>query len=154
MHYAYTFDFGPKPSVLWDAWFMRVFRPVIALFGLMLCIGFVADLGVWRFVLPAIAGGAIALFAGVWWLRRRIAKQRIGRLSNTVFEYVIDDEGIHFKNEMASGLLKWGFRGKIVAFRDFYLLQSSELGVIPLPRDLPDEVRVFLKQKLSPSSGN
>ncbi|MEN8188774.1 MAG: hypothetical protein ABFS19_02925 [Thermodesulfobacteriota bacterium] len=101
-----------------------------------------------KLVLPSIAAGALIVFTGIYLYRRQLSIRRMKNVKDSVFHYEIDELGIHFKNELASGVLKWGFKGKLITLKEFILLQSNEIGFIPLPLDTPDDALILIKNKL------
>jgi hypothetical protein len=148
MKHEYSFDFGPKPSFIYDAWFIKAMGPVLLLSLIFFPLCAISDFWITRVVFPSIAAGAITIFIGIYLYRRVISKRRIKGLSNTVFNYTIDDEGIHYDNELGSGVLRWGFKGKLIPLKNFILLQSSEVGLLPLPADLPEKFLSEIRERL------
>ena len=49
---------------------------------------------------------------------------------------------------MGDGVIKWGFKGKLVPTKKFILLQSNEIGLIPLPIETPPYIKSFIESKL------
>lgn len=148
MNYEYSFDFGENPSFVIDAWFKKAILPVLALCVVFFPLCYFSSFWITRLLLPAIAIGALVIFFGVVFYRRLIARQRISNITNTVFNYRIDNQGLHFDNEIAAGVLKWGFKAKLIPLKNFILLQSHEFGPLPLPADIPEEVLAFVESKL------
>ena len=101
-----------------------------------------------KFIFPSIAAGAIIIFIGIYLHRRQIAINRIKNIKNSIFHYEIDDLGIHFVNEIGDGVIKWGFKGKLIPLKKFILLQSNEIGLIPLPINTPPEIKAFIESQL------
>lgn len=69
-------------------------------------------------------------------------------IKDTVFRYEIDEVGIHYENDIGNGVLKWGFHGKLIPLKKFILLQSNEIGLIPLPSNTPPEILTFIEIQL------
>jgi hypothetical protein len=148
MNYSYEFDFGNNPGFLIDAWFHYAIRPIVILCLIFFPIAYSSEWWVSRTVLPAVVIGALLVFVGVYLFRRALAVRRVRGLGNTVFRYTIDDQGIHFDNELANGVLRWGFKGRLVRRKHLIMLQSSEVGLLPLPVDIPEEVLQGVKDRL------
>lgn len=102
--------------------------------------------------MPSTGAGTVIIFIGLYLYKRQIATRRIEKVDNTHFRYKIDDLGIHYDNEMGSGLIKWGFKGKLLPNKEFILLQSPEMGPIPIPLNTPSDVIAHTKDKLRPHS--
>jgi len=148
MNFSYNFDFGPRPSFLIDAWFRKAVVPVALLSALLFPLSALSDIWFARIAIPSTAAGAITIFLGIYLYRRSISIKRVRKMENTQFHYTIDDEGIHYSNELGRGLLRWGFKGKIIPMQRVTLLQSSEIGLLPLPSDAPAEVIAFINNRL------
>ena len=146
--FAYTFDFGAKPAFIIDAWFKRAFGPVLAISVIFFPLCAISSHWVTNLIFPSISIGAITIFVGIYVFRRHVAIRRVKNISNKVFRYKIDDLGICFENDLGDGVLKWGFKGKLIPLRKFILLQSNEIGLIPLPIDTPAEILTFIENKL------
>lgn len=148
MNYEYSFDFGPNPSFIYDAWFKKAMGPVLLLSLLLFPLSALSQFWAVRLVIPSIAAGAITLFIGIYLYRRTLSRRRVRRLQQKVFHYRIDDEGIHYANELGSGVLRWGFKGKLIPVKEFILLQSPEVGLLPLPRDIPADLLCAIGERL------
>ena len=148
--YSYTFDFGTKPTFIIDAWFRTAFGPVLVVSGVFFPLCAITSHWITKFVFPSIAGGAIIIFVGIYLYRRHVSIRRIKNIEDSVFHYEIDTIGIHFRNEIGEGVLKWGFKGRLIPKKTFILLQSSEIGFIPLPIDTPPEILSFIKDQFAP----
>ena len=146
--FSYSFDFGPQPAFLIDAWFKRAIGPVLLISIVFFPLCLITSHWVTRYIFPSIAAGAIIIFIGIYLHRRQIAIKRIKSIKNSVFHYEIDDIGIHFVNEMGDGVIKWGFKGKLAPTKKFILLQSNEIGLIPLPIETPPYIKSFIESKL------
>ena len=146
--FAYTFDFGIKPAFIIDAWFKKAFLPVFIISIILFPLCAFTLHNITKFIIPSIAVGAIIIFVGVYVYRRHLAIRRVKNISNKVFSYEIDSQGIHFHNDLGDGVLKWGFKGKLIPFKKFILLQSNEIGLIPLPIDTPPEILTLMESKL------
>jgi len=146
--FAYSFDFGPKPSFIIDAWFKKAIGPVLLISIIFFPLCLITSHWITKFIFPSIAAGAIIIFLGVYIHRRQLAINRIKKINNSVFNYEIDDTGIHFVNEIGDGVIKWGFKGKLIPLKNFILLQSNEIGLIPLPVDTPPEIKDFIESQL------
>jgi hypothetical protein len=146
--FTFTFDFGPKPAFIIDAWFKRAIGPVLIISVIFFPLCAFTSHWVTKFIFPSIAVGAIIIFIGIYLHRRQLSIRRIKNIKNSVFHYEIDKEGIHFNNDIGDGVIKWGFKGKLIPLKKFILLQSNEIGLIPLPRDTPREMLTFMESQL------
>ena len=149
MNYSYEFDFGPRPGFLIDTWFRWAIRPVLLLCLLFFPLTYYSHWWAARTVLPGIVVGALLVFVGVYLFRRNLAVRRVKSMNDKVFRYTIDDEGIRFANELANGVLRWGFKGRIVRRRKLIMLLSSEVGLLPIPVEIPDTVLQEVRSRLS-----
>lgn len=145
--FAYTFDFGPKPAFIIDAWFKRAIGPVLILSIIFFPLCAFTSHWVTKFIFPSIAVGAIIIFLGIYVHRRQLSIRRVKNIKNPVFRYKIDEEGIRFKNDLGDGVIKWGFKGKLIPLKKIILLQSNEIGLIPLPLDTPREILTFMESQ-------
>lgn len=148
MKYEYQFDFAPNPAFIFDAWFRKAIMPVLLLSLIFFPLCAVSDFWVARVVFPSVAAGAIIIFIGIYLYRRHLSRRRVNSMRSKIFYYAIDDDGLHYDNELGKGVLRWGFKGKLVPMKHFILLQSSEIGLLPLPKDLPVEVQAMVEEKL------
>ncbi len=146
--FEYTFDFGPQPAIVIDAWFRKALLPIGALFVCALLLATLSHYWFTRFIIPSIAAGALIIFIGLYIYRRQLAIRRIRKIKSAIFHYKIDDSGIHFDNEIGTGTIKWGFKGKLIPGKKFILLQSPEMGLIPIPAETPPEILKEIKSKL------
>lgn len=148
MNYEYSFDFDPNPGFIYDAWFLKSLKPLLLLSLLLFPLSYFSDFWITHLVIPSIAAGAIILFVGLYLYRRILSQRRLRGVADTRFHYRIDDEGIHYDNALGRGLLRWGFKGKLYRVNTFILLQSSEVGLLPLPADTPAEVLAKIESQL------
>ena len=146
--FEYNFDFGPKPAIVSDAWFKKALLPIGTLVVCAFLLGTLSHYWFTRFIIPSIAAGALIIFVGLYLYRRQLAIRRIEGTKSAIFHYKIDDSGIHFDNEIGTGTIKWGFKGKLIPSKRFILLQSPEMGLIPIPAETPPEVLQGIKSKL------
>jgi len=146
--FSYTFDFGKKPAFVIDAWFKRSLGPMLLISAILFPMCATRCDWLTRYVFPSIAAGAIILYLGVYIFRRQLAVRRVRKIKNTVFSYEINETGIQFDNDIGSGVIKWGFKGRLIPLKNFILLQSNEMGLIPLPLDTPAETIAFIKDQL------
>ncbi len=146
--FAYTFDFGTKPAFIIDAWFKRAFVPVLVISIIFFPLCALTSHWITKYILPSIAAGVIIIFIGIYVYRRQLSIRRIKNIRNSVFRYEIDEIGIRFENDIGDGVLKWGFKGKLIPLKKFILLQSNEIGLIPLPIDTPPDILAFMENKL------
>ena len=149
MRYEYEFDFGPNPSFIIDGWFMKIIGKIFLLCVVLFALCAFSPYMLARVVIPAIAIGALIIFFGVFLFRRNVARRRIANVENTVFRYAIDEEGIHYDNEIGAGLIKWGFKGKLLPLKTFIMLQSNEIGLLPVPLEAPPDVLAMVREKLA-----
>jgi hypothetical protein len=149
--FKYTFDFGPKPAFIIDAWFKRAFWPVLLISIIFFPLCTFTSHWLTKYIFPSIAVGAIIVYIGLYVYRRQLAVQRVKNIKNSLFHYEIDTTGIHYKNDMGEGIIKWGFKGKLIMLKEFILLQSNEIGLIPLPIDTPTEIIAFIEKQLKPA---
>ena len=146
--FAYTFDFGTKPAFIIDAWFKKTFGPVLVISIIFFPLCAFTSHWITKFIFPSIAAGAIIIFIGIYVYRRQLSIQRIKNIKNSVFHYEIDKTGIRYENDLGDGVIKWGFKGKLIPLKKFILLQSNEIGLIPLPVDTPPAILTFIGNQL------
>jgi hypothetical protein len=146
--FTYTFDFGAKPAFLIDAWFKKAVGPVLVISIIFFPLTTFTSHWITKFIFPSIAAGAIIIFIGIYVYRRQISIRRIKHIKNSVFQYEINDIGIRYQNELGEGIIKWGFKGKLIRLKKFFLLQSNEIGLLPIPVDTPPEILTFVEDQL------
>lgn len=146
--FTYTFDFGSKPAFIIDAWFRKAIGPVLLISIIFFPLCSITSHWITKFVFPSIAAGAIIIFIGIYMHRRQLSIRRVKNIKNSVFHYEIDEMGIHYRNEIGDGVIKWGFKGKLIPLKKFILLQSNDIGLIPIPIDTPLEIIAFIESQL------
>ena len=153
MEYRYRIDYRPRPAFLVDAYFRRGAFRVAVLGTLAAAIGLGGYLGlqsILLLVLGAVAVSLAGLFLGMWVWRRRLAIRRVRRDPDRwLCDYAVCDDGLHYNTPLGEGLLRWGFGGELKRVGSWWAIVSSEVGLLPLSGEAPQEVLDFVRKKLT-----